>query len=60
MIGFKGEDLSIQDINTVYLKFNINNEINTLILKNALYTLSIIYNIVIIKPLRIKDFSVII
>ena len=58
VINFKNKNLSIQSINTVHLKFNINNVINTLTFKNAFYMLLIIYNIMIIKPLRIKDFSV--
>ena len=58
VIGLRGEDLSIQGIGTVCLKFNVNSVINTLIFKNALYTPLIIYNIMIIKPLRVKNFSV--
>ena len=57
-ISPKGEDLGIQDIGTVHLKFNVNSVINTLTLKNALYTLSIMYNIIVIKSLRAKDFLV--
>ena len=58
VIGLRDEDLSIQNIGTVHLKFNVNDVINTLIFKNTLYTSLIMYNIVVIKPLRVKDFSV--
>ena len=58
VIGFRGEDLNIQDIDTVHLKFNVNDVINTLTLKNALYMLSIMYNIVTTKSLKVKNFSV--
>ena len=58
VIGSKDEDLGIQGIGTVHLEFNVDDVINTLIFKNALYTLLIIYNIVAIKPLRAKNFSV--
>ena len=58
VIGPRGEDLSIQGISTVYLKFNVNNVINTLTFKNTFYMPSIMYNIVVTEPLRVKDFSV--
>ena len=54
----KGEDLSIQGIGTAHLKFNVNDVINTLTLKNALYTPSIMYNIIATESLRVKNFSV--
>ena len=57
-INSRDEDLSIQGIGTAHLKFNVNNVINTLTLKNALYIPLIMYNIMTIKPLKIKDFSV--
>ena len=57
-IGSRDEDLNIQGIGTVYLEFNINDVINTLTFKNALYTSLIMYNIITIKPLKVKDFSV--
>ena len=58
-IGSKGENLNIQGIiNTAHLKFNVNDIINTLTLKNALYISLIMYNILTIKPLKIKNFSV--
>ena len=58
VIGSRSEDLSIQDIGTVCLKFNVNDIINTLTLKNVFYISLIMYNIVIIKFLKIKNFSV--
>ena len=58
VIGLRGEDLGIQGIGTVYLKFNVNSVINILTLKNTFYTSSIMYNIMAIKSLRAKDFSV--
>ena len=57
-INPKGENLSIQGISTVHLEFNVNNIINTLILKNAFYTLLIMYNIMATESLKAKDFSV--
>ena len=58
VIDSKSKNLSIQDISTVHLKFNINDVINTLIFKNALYISLIMYNIVATKSLRVKDFLV--
>ena len=58
VIDPRGEDLGIQGIGTVHLEFNVNRVINTLTLKNALYTPLIMYNIVATEPLRAKDFSV--
>ena len=43
-INLKNEDLNIQGISTAHLEFNVNDVINILILKNALYTSSIMYN----------------
>ena len=60
VIDFRNKNLNIQNINTVHLEFNVNNIINILTFKNALYTSLIIYNIMIIKPLKIKNFSIII
>ena len=60
LIGSRNEDLNIQDINTVCLEFNIDDVINTLILKNAFYISLIMYNIMAIELLKVKDFSVII
>ena len=57
-IGPRDEDLGIQGIGTAHLEFNINSVINTLTLKNALYTSLIMYNIMTTEPLRAKDFSV--
>ena len=58
VINLKNENLNIQSINIIYLEFNINNVINTLILKNAFYTSLIMYNIMTTEPLRVKNFSV--
>ena len=58
VIGPRGEDLGIQGIGTVCLEFNVNSVINTLTLKNALYTSLIMYNIMTTKSLKVKDFSV--
>ena len=58
VIGPRDEDLSIQGIGTVHLEFNIDSVINTLTFKNALYTSSIMYNIMATEPLKVKDFSV--
>ena len=58
VIGSRDEDLGIQDIGTVCLEFNVDDVINTLTLKNALYMPSIMYNIMATEPLRAKDFSV--
>ena len=58
VIGLKDEDLGIQGIGTVCLEFNVNDVINTLTLKNAFYTSSIMYNIMVTEPLRVKDFSI--
>ena len=58
VIDLKSKDLGIQGIGTVHLKFNVKNVINTLILKNALYMLLIMYNIITTEPLRAKNFSV--
>ena len=58
VIGPRGEDLSIQGIDTACLEFNVNDVINTLTLKNALYTSLIMYNIIATESLRVKNFSV--
>ena len=58
VIGPRGEDLNIQGIDTVCLEFNVDDMINTLTLKNTLYTPLIMYNIVATESLRAKDFSV--
>ena len=58
VIGLRGEDLGIQGIGTVCLEFNVDDVINTLILKNTFYMPLIMYNIVATESLRTKDFSV--
>ena len=59
-VDFKSEDLSIQEIDTVCLQFNINRVINTLILHNVFYTSLIMFNIVSTESLKNKNFMIMI